>query len=658
MGSCCSIADKESKAVAGGIPGEGVPAAIDRLMSFLEKWPFLLLSAASLVAAFVLSQGSWSSPAWFAVVVCGLPILREAFTALFVQNKIKTSLLISTAMVSCVAIGQIFAAGEVAFLMALGTSLEMMILRRAKKGLGKLVSLVPPSARKVITCPKCLAKGEKFRDVPLASLQPGDGVQVLPGETIPVDGIVTEGETTVDQSVMTGESLPVDKSVGDEVYSGTINRFGAITVKVTKADTDSSLQKLIRLVREAQARKAPVQRIADKWASRLVPLALFVALVTFIVMTFATGNVNVGLMRGVTVMVVFCPCSLALATPTAIMAAIGQATKYGVIVKSGEALELMGRVTAACLDKTGTLTSGRLKVSSVTAFGNGDSVGLLALAAAAEEASEHPLARAIVAEASSSIKELPGAGAFRMVPGRGVSADVDGKRVLCGTSRWLEEHGVVLSEDEERDSRKPRGEGKAVVYVAVDGRAAGFISLGDTVRDNAKEALDQLKTAGVEPCLLTGDHEETANAVAAELGIDVVKAALLPEGKAAAVEEFEAAGRVTCMVGDGVNDAPALKTASVGIAMGGAGSDIAVESADIALVGDDLTRLAYLKRLSTACVRLIHFNIAVSMFVNVCAIICSIFGILGPVSGAIVHNCTSVFVVVNAALLYDRKFTR
>ena len=668
MGSCCGIADREEDAVGGKAGNRGFGAAMEKACGFLEKWPFLVLAAVSLVASFLLSRGGGChvhsehplyDPALIAVLVCGLPIVREAVVALFVKKAVRTSLLISVAMIACLSIGQVFAAGEVAFLMALGETLEIVTVRRARRGLSKLVSLVPPTARYVVTCPKCKAKGIFFRDLPLAKIKVGDGVKVLPGETIPVDGIISEGDTTVDQSVVTGESVPVDKTVGDEVYSGTVNQFGAIVVKVTKADSDSSLQKMIRLVKEAQSKKAPVQRIADKWASILVPTALCVAVFAFLGVWAWSGDVATGLVRGVTILVVFCPCSLALATPTAIMAAIGQAAKHGVIVKSGEALERMGRVKVACLDKTGTLTEGRLAVSSVTAFGaTFDKVELLALAASAEASSEHPLAKAIVAAAEEEGRTAKPAQAqtFKMVPGRGISAEVDGRTVLCGTESWLSYGGAALSKSDSEMADDVRSEGKAVVFVAVDGKAAGFVALSDVVRPEAKPAIEGLSKSGMRPCLMTGDHAATARHVAKELGIDDVRAELLPQDKAAAVEEIERGGKPACMVGDGVNDAVALKTASVGIAMGGAGSDMAVEAADIAFVGDGLGKLAYLKRLSNACVSLIRFNICLSMSVNAVAIVCSILGVLTPVTGAIVHNCGSVFVVLNAALLYDRKF--
>lgn len=639
---------------------------LERVLEGFESWPALVVALVCLIASFVLvGQGcgheaatavpdheGWRhwvdvlNPAYVSLVLCGLPLLKSALEALFRERRITAALLISSAMVACVSIGQIFAAGEVAFIMALGEKLESFTVNRAKAGLRKLVSLVPVTAHRVVTCPKCRARGELFRDVQVEALAVGDGVMVKPGETIPVDGVVTEGNTSVDQSVMTGESLPVDKTVGDEVYSGTINRFGAITIKVTKAGADSCLQKLVRLVREAEKRKAPMQRIADKWASILVPCSMGIAVLTFLGVWGLMGDVHVALIRAVTILVVFCPCALALATPTSIMAAIGQATKYGVIVKSGEALEKMGRVSVACFDKTGTLTTGELSVAMST------DAEVLRLAAAVEAASEHPLAQAICA----AVPAIPPTTDFVMKPGRGVKGLVEGRRIVCGTETWLKENGVALSEGVLNEAARLRGEGKAVVLVGVDGALRGFVALADTVRAEARRALAELASVGMKTCLLTGDHAATANSVARTLGVADVKAELLPQEKATVLRDYESAGLSTCMVGDGVNDAVALKMATVGIAMGGAGSDIAVEAADIALVGDDLTKIAYLKRLSVACVKLIKFNITLSMCINACAIVCSILGVLGPVSGALVHNVGSVLVVLNGALLYDRKF--
>lgn len=668
MGSCCSLA-VEDKAEHEDAGKNGVSEWFAKMCERLESVPALLLGGACLLASFLITGHScaddgthgvdWWNPAFATVFICGVPVLREAISSIWAERKIRASLLISIAMVGCLSIGQIFAAGEVAFIMALGEMLEAMTLKRAKKGMAKLVSLLPQTARYVVTCPKCLSQGMRYKDVPIEELNVGDGVRILPGETIPVDGVITEGETSVDQSVITGESLPVDKRVGDNVYSGAINQFGAVTVRVGKKGEDSSIQKLVRLVKGAAGRKSRIQRVADRWAEILVPASLAIAALTFLAVWAWQGDVAAGLIRGVTILVVFCPCSLALATPTAIMAAIGQATKYGVIVKSGEALEKMGRVNVACLDKTGTLTTGKLSVRTVEAYG--DLFGkdeILRLAASVEASSEHPLAKAIVASTAPSHSTVKD---FRMAPGKGVTADVDGRSVVCGTEKWLAENGVsgemASKDDGMRDSvERLRNDGCAVVLVAVDGKIAGAIALADTLREDSKNTIAELRSEGVSPCLLTGDSEATASAVATALGIGEVHAELLPGEKASMISQIQDGGRSACMVGDGVNDAVALKTADVGIAMGGEGCDIAVEAADIALVGDDIGKLAYLKRLSVACVRLIKLNISISMGINAVAIALSVLGLLTPVTGALVHNAGSLLVVLNAALLYDRNY--
>jgi len=580
-------------------------------------------------------------PVWVTVAVCGLPIFYNAIYYLFSERIIITALLISIAMTAAVCIGELFAAGEVAFIMAIGGILEAKTVERARKGIKSLMNLAPKLGRRIIDGVE--------EQVPLEELRQGDIVRVLPGENIPVDGVILSGNTSIDQSVITGESLPVDKEPGDSVFCGTINRFGAIDVKAAKAYEDSSLQKLIRLVQEAENNKAPTQRIVDKWASRLVPIALIIAVVTYIV----TQDIT----RAVTVLVVFCPCALALATPVSIIAAIGQATKYGVLIKSGSALERMGRVDCVAFDKTGTLTHGSLAVSDVIPLEPAGKPGdLLALAASAEAYSEHPLAKAVVSGAKEQGLELHGAEDFKMAPGRGISARIGARSLLCGSAAFLSENGIGLHGYAEAELDRLRAQGKATLLVAEDGKCIGLIALSDTLRDEAKNMVGELKNIRTGAILLTGDHKQTADYFAGLAGIEEVHSELLPARKVEKIEELRQAGRKVCMIGDGVNDAPALKTAYVGVAMGGMGSDIAIEAADIALMGDDISKIPYLKKLALATVRLIKLNITISMTINFVAIILSVLGVLNPVSGAIVHNVGSVLVTLNAALLYDRKF--
>lgn len=573
--------------------------------------------------------------AWVAIVLCGIPIVLEALIGLITAFDIKADVLVSLALIAAVLIGEDFAAGEVAFIMQLGALLEDVTVARARAGIEKLVHLTPQTARLL------LPDGENI--VPAEQVRVGDRLRVLPGESIPVDGVITSGQTSINQAVMTGESLPVDKTVGDEVSSGTVNQYGAFEMRATKVGEDSSIQRMIRLVQSADAGKARIVGQADRWATWIVVVALTAAALTWLI----TGEI----IRAVTILVVFCPCALVLATPTAIMAAIGNATRHGFLVREGDALERLAAVRKIAFDKTGTLTYGTPRVVAVASTLAGlDRAGLYALAAGAEQLSEHPLGKAVVAgyrEENSG--EIAPAESFEMLPGRGVSAVVDGRRVLAGNPQLLADHGVAVSPDAER--QRLLEEGATMIYVAVDGVFAGYLALSDTLRAESAATIAALEAAGVRPVLLTGDHESAAGAIAARLGIREVRAGCLPEDKLQAIEGWQRDGVRVCMIGDGVNDAPALKKADVGIAMGGVGSDIAVEAADIALVDDEVKELPHLMALSRRMMSTIRINLTFSMGLNFLAIFLAMAGTLNPVVGALVHNAGSVAVILNSALL-------
>ena len=583
-------------------------------------------------------------PAWVTVIISGIPMLYLAVWRVIHNpgiSKISSALLITIAMFAAIAIGDLFAAGEVAWIMAIGAILEEKTTERAKKGLKKLISLAPTQGR-------LLFNGEEVM-IPAERISLGNILRVLPGETIPVDGTIISGETSVDQSIMTGESLPVDKTVGEDVFCGTINRFGAIDIRATKGGEDSSLQKLIRMVQEAEDKKAPMARIADKAASWLVPVALLIAIVA--------GLVTQDIVRAVTVLVVFCPCALVLATPTAIMAAVGQATKHGVIIKSGEALEKMGKVDTIAFDKTGTLTYGRLEVSDITSFDPEiDEDTLLSLAASAEAKSEHPLGKAIVAHAKKCNVAILESDVFKMTAGKGIYAEVARRKLLCGNENFLLSHGMELNDGIQTTLEDLRTQGKASILVAEGTACIGVVAMSDVLRPEARGMVDRLHGMNTNIVLLTGDNQKTADYFARQVGIQQVRAQLLPEEKVSNIAAIQESGKAVCMIGDGVNDAPALKTANVGVAMGGLGSDIAVEAADIVLMSDDISKLPYLKRLSNATVKTIKFSVGLSMCINFLAVTLSVLGILNPTTGALVHNAGSCFVVLIAALLYDRKF--
>ena len=573
----------------------------------------LVISGIAVICSLAKWQPFSFDMAWIAIILCGVPIVLEAIIGLVTAFDIKADVLVSLALIASVCIGQDFAAGEVAFIMQLGGLLEELTVAKARAGIEKLVHLTPRTAR--------VLRGGAESMIPAEQVQVGNTLRVLPGECV-----------------------PVDKSAGDEVSSGTVNQFGAFEMRATRVGADSSIQRMIRLVQSADAGKAKIVGIADRWATWIVVIALTAAALTWLI----SGQI----IRAVTILVVFCPCALVLATPTAIMAAIGNATKHGFLVREGDALERLAKVKVVAFDKTGTLTYGTPEVVAAVSVQEGLSHDeLYRLAASAEQMSEHPLGKAIVRGCKRSGAVLADAGEFRMIPGRGVSACVEGRGLLAGNPELLREQGVTLTEK----AGDYLAQGCTVTYLAVDGTYAGYIALSDTIRQESAEMVDALTALGVQPVLLTGDHENAARAIAQRLHIQEVRANCLPEDKMTAIDGYQAQGRSVCMMGDGVNDAPALKRAEVGIAMGGVGSDIAVDAADIALVDDEVKELPHLIALSHRMMTTIKLNMTFSMALNFAAIILAIIGTLNPVVGALVHNAGSVLVITNSAFLLNWK---
>ena len=597
----------------------------------------LVLGGVSLlVSIFGLAPGLPFDPAWVAIILCGVPIILEAVIGLVTAFDIKADVLVSMALIASVIIGEDFAAGEVAFIMQLGSLLEDLTVAKARAGIEKLVQLTPQTARRI--------SGGAEEVIPAENVRVGEVLRVLPGETIPVDGVILTGVTSVNQAVMTGESLPVDKGPGDEVSSGTVNQFGSFDMRAAKVGEDSSIQRMIRLVQSADAGKAKIVGLADRWATWIVVTALVAAAGTWAV----TGEI----IRAVTILVVFCPCALVLATPTAIMAAIGNATKHGFLVREGDALERLATVRRVCFDKTGTLTTGHPRVAAVRSFDEGlGKDGLYALAASVEARSEHPLGKAVVAGWRETGGELAEAEYFAMLPGRGVSALVGSRRVLAGNIELLASEGAAPGAEMLSAAEEYRERGCTVIYIAVSGAAAGFIALSDTLRPGVADTISAVRAAGAEPVLLTGDHRNAAETIARELGITEYKYECLPEDKLAWIDASQREGAPVCMIGDGINDAPALKMACTGIAMGGVGSDIAIEAADIALVNDEISELPHLLRLSRRMMGTINLNLTFSMALSFAAIVLAMTGLLGPVVGALVHNAGSVLVIINSAFL-------
>jgi heavy metal translocating P-type ATPase len=601
-----------------------------------------LISAVSLAV----SLGGWLDraipfdAAWIAIVLCGIPIICGAAAALIGEHDIKADTLVSMALIASVWIGEFFAAGEVALIMQIGSLLEQYTSSKARHGIEKLVKLTPQTAH--------IKRNGAVTTVPVSEVAVGDILTVLAGESVPVDGVIVSGETSIDQSVMTGESIPVDKKAGDGVTSGTVNQFGTFEMRALKGCADSSLQRMIRLAEEADANKAPIVGLADRWATWMVIAAVTIALITGLV----TGEV----IRGVTVLVVFCPCAFILATPTAIMAGIGNAAKFGILIRSGDALERLSKVETVAFDKTGTLTRGKPEVIAAAAIGHAyTEADVLRYTALAEQKSEHPLGKAVLARCAAAGMELHPVENFRMFAGKGVAAEVEGHSVVAGKPELMDELRIPLSEQIQSAAKQYYAAGATVIYTAIDGAPAGFLALADVLRSDAAETVRNLKAAGVTPILLTGDNEAAAAGIAEKVGIIRVQANLLPEGKMQIIRDYNEKKEPVCMVGDGVNDALALSTAYAGIAMGGVGSDIAVQSADAVLVSDEIHRLPYLFRMTKKVMQRVRQNILLSLAINIAAVVLAVLGVLNPVTGALMHNCGSVLVVVNAALLLREK---
>ncbi|WP_455719066.1 heavy metal translocating P-type ATPase [Agathobacter sp.] len=624
---------------------------IEHLEDFLE-WggvkkdiTLLVISGiALLLSIFKVIPGMPFDIAWIAIILCGIPIILEAVIGLVTAFDIKADVLVSLALIASICIHEDFAAGEVAFIMQLGALLEDLTVAKARAGIEKFVKLTPQTARVI--------SGGIEKIIPAEQVKVGELIKVLPGETIPVDGVITSGQTSINQAVMTGESLPVDKSKGDEVSSGTVNQFGAFEMKATKVGEDSSIQKMIRLVQSADAGKAKIVGLADRWATWIVVTALTAAVITWLV----TGQP----IRAVTILVVFCPCSLVLATPTAIMAAIGNATKHGFLVKEGDAMERLAKVKRVTFDKTGTLTVGVPKVVAAKSVNEAYSdEEIYTFVVGVEKNSEHPLGKAIVNCFRSDIgKDIPMTSDFAMIPGQGVKAVIDGKTVCAGNERLIANEQIGISDAVRNEAAAYINNGASIIYVSINGVLSGIVALSDSLRSESAAMISDISSIGVTPVLITGDNSEAAGEIAREVGIKDVNANCLPEDKLKIIDNYQKNKELVCMIGDGVNDAPALKIATVGIAMGGVGSDIAVDAADIALVDDDIKELPHLFALSRRMMVKIKFNLSFSMLLNFVAIVLAMTGILNPVIGALVHNAGSVFVIINSAFLLTWRKTR
>ena len=587
------------------------------------------------LAATLLAEEAW--PLVFVpIAICGLPIIWGAIVGVVKEHDITADVLVSVAIVASVIIGEYDAAAEIAIIMQIGGFLEEATVNHANASIMRMVGLKPATARVV--------KNGSETIVPVEEVMLGDTVRIIPGEVVPVDGVVISGATSVNNSILTGESVPRDVTVGDRVSSGTVNMYGSVDIEVDRVGDDTTIARMARIIENADAGKSRVVRTADRWAVYIVIIAFTVAVLSYIAFQ--------DIYRSVTVLVVFCPCALILATPTAIMAAAGNMSKRGILVKDGGAVERMASVDTLLMDKTGTLTTGNIVCHGFTSTDAGiDAEDLERLVSALESRSEHPLGRAITSAHEGELDEVSG---FSYIPGRGVSGTVDGKVVIAGNEGLMRDMCPTNLDETVSAADRARADGYTVVLAGVDGRTVGFAVLSDTLKRNSVETVAGLRALGLKTVMLTGDNRHVARRMADTLGMDDVVWECLPEDKLRTVMSLEGSAS-TCMVGDGINDAPSLKRADVGIAMGGIGNEMATENADIVFVDDDISKIGGVVRLSRRTLLTIRAGITFSIVLNSVAMVMAVFGLMGPIAGALVHNIGSVIVIIMAALLlrYD-----
>ncbi len=534
------------------------------------------------------------------------------------------------------------ASATIITLILLGKVLEAVAKGRTSEAIKKLMGPQAKTARVI--------RDDREQDIPVEQVQVGDIVVVRPGEKVPVDGTILEGHSTLDESMVTGESIPVEKGTGDQVIGATINRTGTFRFRAERVGRDTALAQIIRLVEEAQGSKAPIQRLADVVSSYFVPVVVVVAFITFGVWYLTTGDFTRALINMTAVLVIACPCALGLATPTAIMVGTGKGAERGILIRGGEHLEKAHQVNVVVLDKTGTITRGEPSVTDLLPLEDTDGHELLRLVASAERGSEHPLGEAVVRHAQEAGVHLANPSGFDAVPGHGIEATVDGRLVLVGNLRLMRDRGVEIPNALLETKERLEGAGKTVMVVAVDGRVAGLVSVADTVKEHSRQAIAELRKLRIDVVMITGDNERTARAIAEQVGIDRVFAEVLPEDKADHVQLLRKEGNVVAMVGDGINDAPALAVADLGIAIG-TGTDVAMEAADVTLMRGDLRSIVETIRLSRKTIGKIKQNLFWAFIYNTIGIPFAALGMLSPIIAAAAMAMSSVSVVSNSLLL-------
>jgi Cd2+/Zn2+-exporting ATPase len=597
---------------------------------------FLLLVAAVINNPSGLSELSHaSSPLYLAAALVGSAYIWWSAVQGIRARDFTADIPVSIATIAALAIGQYSAAAVVAVLLLAGGMLEQFVSARAGNALDALAKLLPNQV--------LVRRDGQDVLIPLEQAQNDDLVLIRSGDRIPVDGIVLSGAASINQAAITGESVPVDKHAGDAVYAGTLSEVGALEIRATKVGDETTLGQIRRMVAEAQAQKAPIERILNRFAQFYTPTAIALGLVVWL----WSGDI----LRAITILIVFCPCVMVLATPTALVASIGNAALRGSLVKKGATVEALARVNTVVFDKTGTLTTGQPQLTAITPLDRRAESDLLRLAAVAEKFSEHPLGKAVVAVARRRGIAIPDPEAFTVLPGLGVRAVVDAHEVVIGRPRLLAEEGISIPATVTEQTERLAAVGRTVILVAEAQQVIGMLTLEDALRPEAKEVIARLTKLDVRTVLISGDNAATANRIAAELAIGEVYAETLPQQKAALVTRLQTARRHVAFVGDGVNDGPALATADVGVAMGRSGTDVAIETAEIALLTDDLTKLTHLLGLSRQAMRAIRQNLAFSLGVLAIAVTLATLGILSPVTGALLHELSSIPVIANSARL-------
>lgn len=533
------------------------------------------------------------------------------------------------------------AAAIIITLVLLGKYLEAVAKGRTSEAIKKLMGLQAKTARVI--------RNGMEEDLPIEEVELGDIVVVRPGEKVPVDGIITEGHSALDESMLTGESLPVDKKTGDNVFGATINKFGAFKFEVTKVGRDTALSQIIKMVEDAQGTKAPIQKIADQAAGVFVPAVLGIALVTFLIWYAGGAGINKALISAVAVLVIACPCALGLATPTAIMVGTGKGAENGILIKGGEYLERTYKLNAVVLDKTGTITHGKPEVTDILPLSSRDNIEVLKLAAISEKGSEHPLGMAIYEKGKKGSGSLPDPDEFEAIAGRGVMARIDGQEIYIGTRKLMGERGIDTADIEPALARL-EDEGKTAMIMAVNDKLEAVLAVADTLKEHSREAVEDLQKMGIEVYMITGDNRRTAHAIASQVGISHVLAEVLPDNKAEEIQKLQAQGKIVAMVGDGINDAPALATADIGMAMG-TGTDIAIETADITLMRGDLRTISSAIRLSRKTINKIKQNLFWAFIYNIIGIPFAALGLLNPIIAGAAMAFSSVSVVTNSLSL-------